>query len=646
YVTQGRSRILGKSIRVDGLSREGVEFPVTMRISEARIGARRVFAASVQDLRDRIQAEDAVRAAEARVERLIEGSRDVLWEWDMVRDVVTLSNKWTAMLDTRYQPERAPIDVWFSRVHKDDISSLMDAVEQHRASNERQFEVGFRLRRNKGEWVWVQAYGVTDRDENGIPLRMTGSFSDETRLHEVEGVVDSKVSSDELTGLPNRGGFLSYLSEALGRANATRHCGLLLVKVERFTLVNDSLGFNAGDALLLAMRDRLRDAVSDAVFLAHLGGGEFAIVLDDASVAADALQLAEVVRDALEAPVDLDGTVISVSTHIGVAFAGRDGIDASTLLRQAAAALDQAKDVHSGRPTLYDAHRGSDAAEQLHLESDLRQALELQQFRLRFQPIVRLEDGSVVGMEVLLRWQHPERGQVDPERFVAAAEASHAMVGIDRWVLSSVCWQMGQWEQRGLLPPGFYASVNLSGGHFEQPDLAKFVLRSLRDSGLEAHRLKIEITEGVVMAQSEKALRQLQQLRAMGIALLIDDFGTGYSSLSYLHRFPFDILKVDKAFVLAMEEGADNREIVRTIVNLAFNLHKGVVAEGVETGDMAAALMEMGCEHGQGFHFHRPMEMLAMEEVLSDVRAATATASSGDKANAPARTAGKARNLH
>ncbi|MGB0722428.1 MAG: EAL domain-containing protein [Gammaproteobacteria bacterium] len=646
YLAQGRSRIIGKSIRVEGLNRDGVEFPLSMCISETRIGSKRVFAASVQDLSDRIQAEEAVRAAEARAERLAEGSRDVLWEWDMQRDMVTLSNKWTALLETRYQPERAPIDVWFSRVHKDDIGALMDAISAHKASAGVEFEAEFRLRRNKGQWVWVIAHGVTERDENGMAVRMTGSFSDVTRLHAIEGEVQARANLDELTGLPNRAALIAHLARVLERSGGAHHCGLLLVKVERFTLINDSLGYAAGDALLVAIRERLAEVLSDSVFLSRLGGGEFAVVLEDASIAADALQLAEVVRDVLEAPVDLDGTVISVPTHIGVAVSEGERMEPAKLLRQAAAALDQAKSVHSGRPTLYDGHHGGDAEEQLRLESDLRQALELQQFRLQYQPIVQLVDGSVVGTEVLLRWQHPERGRVDPEQFVAAAENSHAMVGIDRWVLSSVCWQMGQWEQRGLLPPGFYASVNLSGGHFEQADLASFVLRALRDSGLEAQRLKIEITEGVVMAQSQKALRQLQQLRAMGVQLLIDDFGTGYSSLSYLHRFPFDVLKVDKAFVLAMNEGKPNREIVRTIVNLATNLDKGVVAEGVETADMATALSEMGCTHGQGFFFHQPMDMAAMEEVLTklpqDAGGADVKSGKGARSADPAR----ARNLH
>ena len=419
---------------------------------------------------------------------------------------------------------------------------------------------------------------------------------------------------DSLTGLPNRDLFVESLGRAIANTRGRRSYlfAVLFLDLDRFKVINDSLGHLAGDELLMSVVLRLRASIARADTVARVGGDDFAILVRNVDVDS-AVDLADRIHQALIVPFELRGQEVFVTASIGIAVGGEPTASSREqpehLLRDAHTAMYRAKALGTGRYQVFNASMHDLAVERLQLETDLRMAVKRREFLLHYQPFVCLATGKIIGFEALVRWQHPLRGLISPIKFIPVAEETGAIVPLGEWVLEEACRQLRLWEGMFDFDRPLIMSVNLSGKQFAQPDLVERIKAILAATGLSAESLKLEITESVVMDDVESAIAVLKHMKALNVKLGIDDFGTGYSSLSYLSRFPTDTLKVDKSFVGLMEVGSEgeNVAIVRTIVALAHALGMDVIAEGVETAAQLAKLRAIGCEYGQGYFFAKPL---------------------------------------
>ena len=423
--------------------------------------------------------------------------------------------------------------------------------------------------------------------------------------------------ADPLTGLPNRVLFMDRLERLVNRAR-TGGAGfaVFFLDVDRFKLINDSLGHLAGDELLIGLARRLETSLraSDTVSrldgeptLARLGGDEFTILLDGVRTAADAQAIAERLLSVVSQPFNLQGRDIFTSVSVGIVMSAARYERGEDMVRDADTAMYRAKALGKARCEIFDTSMLAAVEQRLQLESDLRHALPRNELRVYYQPIVTLSEGQLCGFEALLRWHHPTQGIISPDEFIPVAEETGLIVPIGNWVLHEACRQMRTWDREFPEYAHLMINVNLSARQCMEPNLVRDVTRVLTETGLDAQRLKLEITEGVVLENSDAVVTILTELRTLGVQLGLDDFGMGYSALSYLPRFPFQTLKIDRSFVNGMAGEGGNTEIIRAIVSLAAGLAMNVTAEGVETEEQLGRLKDLACEFGQGFYFYKPL---------------------------------------
>ena len=457
------------------------------------------------------------------------------------------------------------------------------------------------------------------------------------RILKLEDKVTHDALHDPLTHLPNRAFFLERLALCVvwGMEHPDYKFAVLSVDMDRFRVVNDSLGNDAGDRLLVQIADRLLGSIrrDDAILrsaeeggmaghpaeigiLARLGGDKFTILLDHIRDTSEGIRVAERIQHSIQAPFHIDGQDVFTTASIGIAFSGSGYSAAEDMLGDANTAMSRAKVLGKGRYEMCDPSMHATAAGRLRLETDLRRATEREEFRVHYQPIVSLSEGHIIGFEALVRWQRPEFGLVMPGGFISAAEDTGLILWIGRWILEQACRQICAWNLQFPCSPPFTVAVNISAKQFAQKDLVSQVGEILRDSGLAPDRLKLELTESVTMRDEERTTRILSELKALGVRLCIDDFGTGYSSLSYLRRFALDVLKIDRSFVSEMLINSESQEIVKTILSLGSNLGMEVVAEGVETPEQVSRLKALGCDFAQGYFFSRPLDAAGVVRML------------------------------
>lgn len=424
---------------------------------------------------------------------------------------------------------------------------------------------------------------------------------------------------DGLTGLPNQALFMDRLHLALERAKRSEDYlyAVLFLDLDRFKVVNDSLGHIVGNELLIAISRRLETVLRSVDTVARFGGDEFTILLEDIEDIRTAIQVAERIQKELALPFNLDGHEVSTSASIGIVLSARGYDQPEQLLRDADIAMYRAKTLGKARYELFDITMHNRAVVLLQLEIDLRRAIKGKELRLYYQPIVSLETGRIIGFEALVRWEHPLRGLIYPTEFIPVAEETGMIIGIGQWVLHEACRQMHTWHSQFPTTPPLTISVNLSGKQVTQPDLIKEINQVLQNTRLDARSLKLEITESVVIDNTESATAMLLQLRALDIDLQMDDFGTGYSSLSYLHRLPINTLKIDRSFISNIGIRGENLQIIRAIVTLAHSLKMNVTAEGIETVERLAQLKALQCDYGQGYYFSQPLDSEAITVLLA-----------------------------
>ncbi|MBL8111534.1 MAG: EAL domain-containing protein [Acidobacteria bacterium] len=603
------------------VSADGRLLPVVLTSNLVRNAAGEPLAiiSICEEIAGRRDTEEALRRSEERFDVVAQVVSEGLWEWTFSTDLMEFSPRLLEMLGGAPAPSTETTTSWWDRVHPEDVEVLRHALDEAIEGLSPLVNVEHRLAHADGGWRWFLCRGLPVRDTRGAAYRVVGAMTDITERKSAEERLMRDAFYDVLTGLPNRSLLLERLQRSLNRQKrrAGYQFGVLLLDLDRFRNVVGSLGPAVSDRLLTAIARRLERCVRPGDTFARPGGDEFAMLLDDITGHADALKVAERVQKELSQSFSIDGQEVFLSASVGVAMGSEAYERPEDVLRDADTAMYRAKARGRARHEVFHESMRIRAVDRFNLETHLRRALEREELRLHYQPIVSLATGRIIGIEALVRWQHPVRGIVPPDEFIPVAEDTGLIVPIGDWVLRTACREL--LEMQGALPAGhplLAMSVNLSARQFTEPALTARIRAALDDSGVAGRQLKLEITETVLMENAESAAGMLRDLRALDVQLHIDDFGTGYSSLSYLQRFPIDSLKIDKSFVWRMEQ-EENLEIVKTIVSLAHGLSMEVLAEGIETPAQLAHLRTMGCDAGQGHFFARPLTRDQVTELVS-----------------------------
>jgi diguanylate cyclase (GGDEF)-like protein/PAS domain S-box-containing protein len=560
------------------------------------------------DITERKRAEEALANAEQRYRTLVEQIPAVTYI-DPVDDPDTslyTSPQIEQMLG--YTPQEWQNEkLWPKRLHPDDRERVLAADKRFEAGGREPFSEEYRLLAKDGSVVWVREEAVLVRDEAGEPLYWQGVFYDLTERKALEKRLEHQAFHDPLTDLPNRRLFMDRLGQAL-RRTMRRHkrVAVLFMDLDGFKVVNDSLGHEVGDLLLTVVAQRLRRCLRPEDTLARFGGDEFVVLIEALDDPAQAVQVAERITEELRRPFIMEARDLYVIASIGISLGDARTHDADDLLREADTAMyrvkDEGGDFKVFNPAMYER-----AFTRLEVENDLRRAIEQEEFVIHYQSMIDLQTGELWGVEALVRWDHPERGLLEPSEFVPVAEESGLVIPMGEQILREACFRAKEWQEEDPRIPPLVMSVNLSASQLSRLDLAETVERVLEETGLEGSRLTLDVTETVYVKVLAANTAILDRLRALGVRFSIDDFGTGYSSLSYLKRLPADAIKIDKSFVKGVGDGIKDAAVVRMIIELAHTLGLEVIAEGVETEEQAALLKEMGCDFAQGFYFAKPL---------------------------------------
>lgn len=568
-------------------------------------------------LREKKNLQQALVQQTVRSTLLKEGAADGLWEWDYVADRVELSPRCHEILGFAHSSTLSSPD-WFDFVYPEDLPKVTSALQRHLESNATAWECQFRVRHRTGGCRWVHCRGVSHRDPAGQVIRLAGSWTDITKQKLIEEQLLHDAYHDALTGLPNRVILIDLLQRALARTwrNSAYRFALMILDLDRFKVVNDSAGPEAGDQLLVAAARRLRTCLRPADTIVRLGGDEFAILVEDFRSLADLTAICDRIHEEFQLPFRTSSDELFTSASIGVALSGPGHHSPEDVLRDADTAMNWAKNNGRARTEVFNEMMRNNAVSLMRMETQLRLAVARNDFRLHYQPIVCLKTGDIVAFEALIRWHHPEFGEVPPSDFIPLAEENGLIVAIGKWVLHEACRQTRDWQAK-FGNRRLSISVNLSSRQFSQPDLLEQIDYICADTGIAKRTLRLEITESVMMENAVAAGGILNELRRRDIELHVDDFGTGYSSLATLPTYPVDTLKMDRSFVDRMGTDGTNTEIVRTIVALGANLRMQVTAEGIETAEQLAILRRLRCGHGQGYYFSRAVEPSIAEQMLA-----------------------------
>ena len=564
----------------------------------------------IYDITERKEAEEKRREVEARYRTLVEQIPAVTYIQEVEHNDTAMYVSPQIEDLTGYSPEDyySIEELWYGATHPDDRERVLAEDDRTDETGE-PFVMEYRIIHRDGHVVWVRDEAVLVADAEGRPRFWQGVMSNITERKELEERLSHQALHDSLTGLPNRSLFVDRLGQALNRAGRRgARVAVLFLDLDNFKYVNDSLGHEAGDELLVEVANRLRSLLRPEDTLARLGGDEFVVLLEDLGGEDEAVGVAERIERGLRVPFALDGHEFFVTASTGIAFGGDAGDRPDDLLRDSDTAMYRAKESGKDHHAVFSPEMKEHSSRRLGLEGDLRRALRRPEgeFRVHYQPKALVKTAEIVGVEALVRWEHPELGLVLPSDFIPLAEETGLIVPLGRWVLREACRQAKEWQEGRPAGSSLFMSVNLSARQFRDPDLAGQVEDVLEETGLDPGSLVLEITESTLMEDAPSTVAILERLKAFGVRVAIDDFGTGYSSLSYLKRFPVDVIKIDRSIVSGLERDPGNAAIVSATITLAHALDLEVVAEGVETEGEVAELHNLGCDLGQGYYWWKP----------------------------------------
>ncbi len=568
------------------------------------------------NLVERERVERALKASEDRFKLAVQGTNDGVWDWTLETGAVYYAPRFLELLGIEAGALEPSIDSLLGRVHPEDRAEIESAIQAHLRGGD-EYDVELRINTRFDGYRWFRSRAQATWDEQGRARRMVGSITDIHESKQAEARLNRLAQRDELTGLPNRALFMALLESEIARSQATgSRFAVLFLDLDRFKLVNESLGHAVGDRMLVSIARRVQGGLGARHSIARFGGDELMILMREVSGIDEAEAAARRIHGLLSQPFKLGGHSLFVTTSIGIVMSSSARARPEEYLRDANTAMYHAKNVGKARHAIFDASMHTRVRATLQLHNDLRHALDGGQFEVHYQPIVSLADGRIHGLEALIRWRHPTRGLLSPGLFMPLAEETGLVIPIDRWVLQRACKQLARWQQL----PGADAlsvSVNLSGHQLSDDTLIGAVETALESSGIDPKTLALEITEGILVSGTDADQRTIDALYRLGVELHLDDFGVGYSSLSYLHRFPIHSLKIDRSFIGHLALGDRESAIVQTIIVLGRHLNMRVTAEGVETVEQLASLQALGCTSAQGYFFARPQPASEIDALLS-----------------------------
>lgn len=557
--------------------------------------------------------EARIRDILATRNHILEGTNAGTWDWTISSRRLVVNERWANIIGYRLKElEPVGIDTWLESVHDADRGEIQAALEAHFSGDSDYFDVEFRQRHKDGHWVWINARGkVVERDDEGKPVRMSGTHLDITARKQAEETILYQAHYDGLTGLPNRFLTLDRLSQLLLDARRrAENVGILFIDLDDFKKINDTLGHDTGDRILVDAAQRLRSAMRGVDTIGRLGGDEFIVLAGNLHSEDDIVQVADQLLECFRTPFRLDGRELMLTASIGISIYPDDGDTAVKLLQNADSAMYHSKAHGRNTYAFFTEAMNESLSRRVSLEERMNGALERGEFHLQFQPKIELATQRIIGAEALLRWTSPELGDVSPAEFIPIAEQTGLIVPIGEFVITEALRTVAQ--HRTQLDPDFSIAVNLSPRQFRDPGLTDFFTRTIETTGVAWKQLEIEITEGVLMTGLSYIDAALSTLGEKGVALAMDDFGTGYSSLSYLRQFPFTVLKIDRSFIKEITHNNNDLELVRATIAMAHSLGLKVVAEGVETEDQLAILKEQDCDYAQGYLLGRPVSAEAL----------------------------------
>ncbi|MDG2049443.1 MAG: EAL domain-containing protein [Myxococcota bacterium] len=565
------------------------------------------------------ETEAELRRTQERFRLALAGSRDAIWDWDLLTNHIHYSERWKELLGCVDQNVRNEPEEWFRRIVPRDLSRFKAALEDHVEGRTDHLEFEMEMRRADGDTRLVLCRAAAVRDAHHRATRIAGSLADITDLKMAEADLRRAALHDRLTGLPNRALLVDRIRQALvrSRRDAQYNFALLFFDFDRFKVVNDSLGHRVGDALLVSIARRLRQETRPTDTASRFGGDEFVVLLDQTGGLEEVERTASRFLDVFSEPHEIEGKEVVSTASIGLVSSEMGYTSPDAMLRDADSALYQAKASGRARYCVFDTHMHNSALERLRVESELRVACESNQFQLLYQPVVNLRTGEVDGFEALVRWDHPKKGRLSPDEFIAVAEETGLIIPLGDWVMREAAAQLQQWRLTLPTAQDLFVNVNLSRRQLTHPNLLQDLQEIITDFSIPPGHLKLEITETTVMDERYDTIAVLEKIQALGIPIAMDDFGTGHSSLAFLHRFPIDLLKIDKSFVCNMENNRQPTALVQAIVTLARHLDIPVVAEGIETAGQLEQLQAMQCEYGQGYLFAKPMEAQEITSFLA-----------------------------
>ena len=571
------------------------------------------------DITERTQVERESKRSEERLALAAQGANDGWWEWDLRTKEFYFSGRWREIIGLTAEPGVGRPEDWLDRVHPDDMNALKDALKAHLSGKTPHFQHEHRVRHEDGTYRWFLCRGIAGRGTGRTPARIAGSLSDTTDHALAQQQLRNAGFRDPLTGLRNRADFVDGLGRRLGEFKRPHRLGgrfaILYLDLDRFKVVNDSLGHLVGDEMLIVVSRRLESCLREGDTLARLGGDEFAILLQTVGDEQLANVIAFRIQEALSKPIMVAGREVFTTASIGIAFGTSEHSNPDEIMRDADTAMYHAKGRGKARHEMFDADMSARTRDRLDLENDLRHAVSSKDFEVVYQPIVLLGSGMCVGFESLVRWTRAGK-PVSPVTFIPMAEELGLIEPLGAWILQQACLTFAQWQRQYPDAGLDYITVNVSSRQLMQQNFLRIVEQAVEKTGLKPRDLRLEITETALMDSPATAAEVLRQLREFGAKIYLDDFGTGYSSLSHLHKLPVDALKIDRSFVKSLAI-AERPAIVESILALARTMNTSVVAEGIETEVQACELERLGCTHAQGYLFSRPLSAQAAEEVIA-----------------------------
>ena len=590
--------------------RDGHTAPYSFHGRPLDIDGKRYCIGVGRDITERKKNEGEVRAAKERLDFALSGSSLALWDWDVVQDTIYFNQGWSTLLggipvESRYRGEEV-----LAQCHPEDSVRFSAGLMHALKGDQNDLNIEYRTAAHQGEWIWIHTRGkVTERDQHGRARRMTGTSANITNRKLAEERVEFLATRDPLTGLPNR----MLLNDRLeqGIANAARkrlRLAFMFIDLDRFKTINDSLGHDVGDELLKRVAARLSACTRANDTVARLGGDEFAVILEDVAVDDDeaAQTVAEKMIASLASPILINNQHLNTSCSIGIGLFPSDGMDSQTLMKHADVAMYDAKAKGRNNYQFFSHEMNARAQDRLSTENYLRLALRRDELVLHYQPRVSFATGRVTGVEALIRWQHPRRGLLSPDKFISVAEDSGLIMPIGEWVIETAFNQLAEWHKKGN--PDLQLAVNLSPGQiFDGERLIRAISTCAAAVSLDMRTVELELTESMLLKNIDDTAALLNRLGELGVSVAIDDFGTGFSSLSYLKQLPVDSIKVDSSFVRDIGTDPNDEAIITAIIAMTHSLKLNVVAEGVETEEQYRVLRDLGCDEYQGFYFAKAL---------------------------------------